>query len=131
MEKEDIVKFTEKMPALIIETRKEYGRYFGICGSYHHLKACICRRCLSYSGGTGMFCSRKNKQEQGKKEGCLCEFCELFKKFRFEGDYFCRKGEKEDLSEKSRTSLNNYKNTSSSNGETRFCVLEKLEYMSK
>ncbi|MFZ2498685.1 DUF2769 domain-containing protein [Methanosarcina sp.] len=39
-----------------------------------------------------MFCSRGKNREEGKKEGCLCESCELFKKFRIEGDYFCRKG---------------------------------------
>ncbi len=25
-----------------------------------------------------------------KKAGCLCRGCELYKKFRFEGQYFCR-----------------------------------------
>ncbi len=71
-----------------------------------------------------MFCSRNDAREQGKKEDCLCEFCEIFKKFQLEGDYFCRKDEKEELSEKPGISLNNYKDNSLSNGETRFCVLE-------
>ena|GEM_PF-410576 len=123
--------FSEKIPDVIKETREEYGRYFGICGSYHHLKACICKICPSYSGGTGMFCSRSKSREQGKKEGCLCESCELFRKFRLEGDYFCRKDEKPEFSEKPSISLNNYKNNSSCTEETRFCVLEKLEYADK
>jgi hypothetical protein len=48
-----------------------------------------------------MFCSRGKNREEGKKEGCLCKSCELFKKFRIEGDYFCRKGKKPEFSEKS------------------------------
>lgn len=127
----DLGKFSENVPDLIKEAREEYGRYFGICGSYHHLKACICKTCPSYSGGAGMFCSRSKNREQGKKEGCLCESCELFRKFQLEGDYFCRKDEKTEFSEKPGISLNNYKNNSSCTGETRVCVLEKLEYADK
>jgi hypothetical protein len=35
---------------VIQKAREEYGRYFGICGSYHHLKACLCKYCSSYPG---------------------------------------------------------------------------------
>ena len=92
-------KSAEKAPDVIQQAREEYGRYFGICGSYHHLKACICKSCPSYSGGAGMFCSRsKCPPVQGKKEGCLCEACELFRKFRFEGEYFCLQAEKPEFS---------------------------------
>jgi hypothetical protein len=79
----------ETSDTIIQQAREDSGRYFGICSSYHHLKACICKFCPSYSGGAGMFCSRGKNQDQEKKEGCLCESCELFKKFRLEGDYFC------------------------------------------
>jgi hypothetical protein len=82
------------VPDIIQQTREEYGRYFGICGSYHCLKACICKNCPSYSGGAGMFCSRGKSLGQGIKEGCLCETCELFRKYRFEGEYFCLQNEK-------------------------------------
>ncbi|RXA14704.1 DUF2769 domain-containing protein [Methanosarcina sp. MSH10X1] len=81
------------------QAREEYGRYFGICGSYHHLKACICKSCPSFSGGAGMFCSRSNCPGQDKKQGCLCETCELYRKFRLEGKYFCIKAKKPESSE--------------------------------
>jgi hypothetical protein len=129
--KADVSKFGGKVSDCIKETREEYGRYFGICGSYHHLKACICRICPSYSSGAGMFCSRSKNRKPGKKEGCLCESCELFRKFRFEGDYFCREEEKPEYSEKPGISLNNYKNNSIGNGKTRVCVLEKMECTDK
>jgi hypothetical protein len=125
--KVDVRKLSGKVSDCIKETREEYGRYFGICGSYHHLKACICKICPSYSGGAGMFCSRNKNRKPGKKEGCLCESCELFRKFRFEGDYFCREEEKPEFSKRPGISLNNYKNNSSSIGKTRFCIVEKLE----
>jgi hypothetical protein len=86
----------ENSDSIIQQTREEYGRYFGICSSYHHLKACICKFCPSYSGGAGMFCSRGKNLNQRKKEGCLCEACELFKKFTLEGDYFCAQNKSQD-----------------------------------
>jgi hypothetical protein len=46
-----------------------------------------------------MFCSRGKSLRQGKKEGCLCETCELFRKFRLEEEYFCLNAEKLKLSE--------------------------------
>lgn len=126
--KEDIGKSGkpgEKISDIIQQTREEYGRYFGICGSYHHLKACICKNCPSYSGGAGMFCSRSKYPGQGKKLGCLCETCELFRKFRFEGEYFCLQNEKSEFSEeKPEISLNNCRKAPECNGKTRFCVVE-------
>ena len=79
---------------VIQESRERYGRYFGICSSYHHLKACVCKNCPSYPGGAGIFCARGKSPVQGKKEDCVCETCELFRKFRLEGDYFCQPKEK-------------------------------------
>lgn len=134
VEDEDTRNYSENMPDLIKKTRQEYGRYFGICGSYHHLKACICKNCPSYSGRMGMFCSRSNNQKLEKKEGCICESCELFRKFRLEGDYFCQKGEKSEFIEESNNFRNEYiensMNCNSTNDRnTRICILEKLEYL--
>ena len=110
---------------VIQEARERYGRYFGICSSYHHLKACMCKNCPSYPGGAGIFCARGKSPVQGKKEDCVCETCELFRKFRLEGDYFCRQEEKPGFSEEGPyTLLNSCKNTSTGNGKIRICVLE-------
>lgn len=81
---------TEMGSDVIKDAQEEYGRYFGICCSNHHLKACICKYCPSYPGGFGMFCSKGKSPAKGKNEGCLCESCELFRKLGFEGKYFCR-----------------------------------------
>jgi hypothetical protein len=117
----------EKTSDIVQQTMEEFGRYFGICGSYHNLKACTCKNCPSYSGGAGMFCSRGKHLEQGKKQGCLCETCELFRKFRFEGEYFCLNAEKLELSEeKPEFLLNNCGKAPESSGKTRFCVLGEL-----
>jgi Protein of unknown function (DUF2769). len=118
-------KFGEEVSDIIQQAREEYGRYFGICSSYHNLKACICKDCPSYSGGAGMFCSRSKSQEQVKKQGCLCETCELFKKLQFEGEYFCLQVEKQESSEeKSEFYLKNCKKASECTRKTRFCVVE-------
>jgi hypothetical protein len=93
----DAEKSAEKVPDIIQEARKEFGRYFGTCGSYHHLKACICKSCPSYPGGLGMFCSRGKSLETREKENCLCESCELFRKLQYVGDYFCRPDEKQEF----------------------------------
>ena len=123
-------KSAAKAPDIIHQAREEYGRYFGICGSYHHLKACICKSCPSYSEGAGMFCSRNKCPVQGKKEGCLCEACELFRKFRLEGEYFCLQAEKPEFSgEMSYASLNSCRN--SLDHETRVCVLAETERVNK
>ncbi|MCO5382412.1 MAG: DUF2769 domain-containing protein [Methanosarcina barkeri] len=66
----------------------------------------------------------------GEKEGCLCEACELFRKFRLEGEYFCLQAEKPEFSEKmSYTSLNRCRN--SLDHETRVCVLAETERVNK
>lgn len=81
---------TENEPNVIKEARNECGRHFGICGSYHHLKACMCKYCTSYPGGSGMFCSKGKSSRKGEKVDCNCEFCELQKKLGIEGKFFCR-----------------------------------------
>ncbi|MFP4654883.1 MAG: DUF2769 domain-containing protein [Methanohalobium sp.] len=70
---------------------KKYGRYFGICPSYHHAKACKCVVCPSYPGTDEMmYCARGTDRPAGKKMGCLCTECGGYKKFGLEGDYFCQ-----------------------------------------
>ncbi|WP_406658072.1 DUF2769 domain-containing protein [Methanolobus sp. ZRKC2] len=67
------------------------GKYFGVCTSYHHSKGCNCPTCPSYpENGMYMFCSKGKSSKSEKKAGCLCKECEIYLKFRFEGDYFCR-----------------------------------------
>jgi len=77
-----------------------------------------------------MFCSRDRGKhpEQGRKQGCLCETCELFRKFRLEGEYFCLNAEKPELSEeKLEFLLKNCKKVPESSGKTRFCVVGELK----
>ncbi len=81
---------TENENEVVTEARKEYGRHFGICGSYHHLKACMCRYCISYPGSSGMFCSKGKSLKKGEKGDCICESCELQNKLGIEGKHFCR-----------------------------------------
>jgi hypothetical protein len=45
-----------------------------------------------------MFCARSKCPGQGKKQGCLCETFELFRKPRLEGEYFCLQNEKPEFS---------------------------------
>ncbi|MGB9929501.1 MAG: DUF2769 domain-containing protein [Methanosarcina sp.] len=89
-QKADTGKPAETLSAEIQKTREEYGRYFGICGSYHHLKGCLCKNCSSYQGGSGMFCSRKKRSSHEKAHACLCNECEVFRKFGLEGENFCQ-----------------------------------------
>lgn len=109
---------------IIQRAREEYGRYFGICGSYHHLKACLCKYCSVYPGGSGMFCARGSAvKAKEKKEGCLCETCELFKKFRLEGGYFCQLEEKGEVFEIKHVHPNICEDFQTSAGTIRVCVL--------
>jgi hypothetical protein len=109
---------------IIQRTREEYGRYFGICCSYHNLKACLCKYCPSYPGGSGMFCVRRDTARgEGKKEECLCETCELFKKFRLEGDYFCRLREEKETPERSQVPPDICTDFKTTAGTIRICVL--------
>ncbi|MDW7732277.1 MAG: DUF2769 domain-containing protein [Methanolobus sp.] len=67
------------------------GKYFGVCTSWHHSKGCSCPACPSCpEKGKFMFCSKGKSAGTGEKAGCLCKECEIHRKFRFEGDYFCR-----------------------------------------
>jgi len=123
--------FSQEIPHISLKSREIYGRYFGICSSYHHLKACVCKTCPSYPGGTGIFCARGNNEGEGKKEGCLCETCELFKKFRLEGEYFCQPKEKLEGFESTQPPLNICTNFRTSAGTIRVCVLDNRDMHSK
>ena len=117
-------KFSWNRHNVVLRAREEYGRYFGICGSYHHLKACLCKYCSAYPGGTGMFCARGGVvTEDEKKEECLCETCELFKKFRLEGSCFCQIKKKEDTPEKIPAHPDICTDFQTSAGTIRVCVL--------
>lgn len=73
-----------------------------------------------------MFCARGGiATGKGKKEGCLCETCEVFKKFRLEGDYFCQLKEKEEIFEKKHVHPNICTDFQTSAGTIRICVLEE------
>lgn len=122
----------------ILKTREEYGRYFGICGSYHHLKACLCKYCSACPEGQGMFCARGGVILRNERtEECLCETCELFKKFRLEGDCFCHNKKKKDTSEietildKKPAHPEICTNFQTSAGTIRICVLGEQDMHSK
>lgn len=80
-----------------------------------------------------MFCSGK-KLAHVKKEGCLCEECEVFRKFGLDGVYFCQQTEKSESPEEgselpTRDSDNfsiNWRHAAPHLEKTRFCVLNEL-----
>jgi hypothetical protein len=124
-EKAETEEFSGDTRDIVLRARKEYGRYFGVCSSYHHLKACLCKYCSAYPGGTGMFCTRGGAVvREGNKENCLCETCELFKKFRFEGDYFCQVKEKGEVFERKYIPPNTRTYFQTSAGTIRVCILD-------
>lgn len=70
-----------------------------------------------------MFCARGGAvKAEGKKEGCLCETCELFKKFQLEGEYFCQLGEKE-IFERKHVHPDICEDFQTSAGTIRVCVM--------
>ncbi|AEH60029.1 conserved hypothetical protein [Methanosalsum zhilinae DSM 4017] len=71
--------------------RNKYGRYSGICASYHHSKGCICRNCPTYPQDEGfMYCAKGPSDAAGRKNGCMCPECIVYDKFKLEGRYFCQ-----------------------------------------
>lgn len=72
------------------EERMSGGKYFGVCPSFHHSKACNCKRCPSYPGDGYMFCERGNDRPLPEIKECLCRECYVYRQFGFEGDFFCR-----------------------------------------
>lgn len=73
-----------------LNSQEIYGRYFGICVSYHHSKGCLCHKCPSYAQEGMMFCARKIQDKCNiLKIGCLCTECYNYKQFRLTGHYFC------------------------------------------
>ncbi len=93
----------------IMESEQKYGRYFGVCASFHHSKACLCPTCaLRPELGNIMYCAKGSCPTYGsgnengeigtigfekiEKENtvCLCRGCAVYKQFGMEGCDFCR-----------------------------------------
>jgi hypothetical protein len=55
------------------EERLSGGKYFGVCPSFHHSKACNCKRCPSYPGDGYMFCARGNDRPLPEKRNVFAE----------------------------------------------------------
>jgi len=72
------------------ELRQGLGKYFGVCPSYHHSKACLCKDCPSYPGEGYMFCVRGPASGETRQE-CMCNDCYVYHQFALDGDYFCRR----------------------------------------
>lgn len=89
-----------------------FGKYFGVCASFHHSKACLCPGCaLRPTHGIVMYCAKGPCETYGSYEThsesgvigsialgredednaeCLCENCAVHKQFAMEGGGFCR-----------------------------------------
>ncbi|MCL2550328.1 MAG: DUF2769 domain-containing protein [Methanimicrococcus sp.] len=87
-----------------------FGRYFGVCASFHHSKACVCLTCaLRPDYGNIMYCSKGrcptygsgnengdvgticfDETEKENNTECLCGKCAVYKQFAMEGTDFCR-----------------------------------------
>lgn len=66
-----------------------------------------------------------------KQEVCLCETCELLKKFRLEGEHFCQLKEKTDTSKRRHVHPDICTDFQSSVGTIRVCVLGEQNMHSK
>lgn len=93
-----------------MDSDQKYGKYFGICASFHHSKACLCPTCtLRPDFGNIMYCAKgrcptygsghENGEigaigfDEADKEDnteCLCKSCAVYKQFAMEGSSFCR-----------------------------------------
>jgi Protein of unknown function (DUF2769). len=95
-----------------LETEQKYGKYFGICASFHHSKACLCTSCLlKPEYGNIMYCAKgscptygsgdengkigtisdlNERRENEEQEKCLCESCAVYKQFAMTGFDFCK-----------------------------------------
>ncbi|WNY28655.1 hypothetical protein MmiEs2_08550 [Methanimicrococcus stummii] len=89
------------------EREQKFGKYFGVCASFHHSKACLCPTCaLRPDFGNIMYCAKGSCPTYGsgdengevgtivdaeKEENtiCLCEKCAVYKQFSMEGSDFC------------------------------------------
>lgn len=88
----------------------KFGKYFGVCASFHHSKACLCLTCaLRPAYGNVMYCAKGSCPTYGsgnengevgavgfdgtEKENnmeCLCGKCAVYKQFAMEGTDFCK-----------------------------------------
>ncbi|WNY24939.1 DUF2769 domain-containing protein [Methanolapillus millepedarum] len=85
---------------------EKFGRYFGVCASFHHSKVCLCPVCsLRPPIGIIMYCAKGKCPTYGSGEennktigidnnetndSCLCPGCAVYKQFAMEGADFCR-----------------------------------------
>ncbi|WNY26701.1 DUF2769 domain-containing protein [Methanolapillus ohkumae] len=86
---------------------EQFGRYFGVCASFHHSKVCLCPTCsIRPPVGILMYCAKgkcptygsgeehnktigRDDSGDGKNEFCLCQSCAVYKQFAMEGADFC------------------------------------------
>ena len=93
-----------------MESGQKYGKYFGICASFHHSKACLCTVCsLKPAYGNVMYCAKGScpTYGSGNENGdigtiyaadsneigggnCECFKCAVYKQFAMEGVNFCK-----------------------------------------
>ncbi|MDV0446589.1 hypothetical protein MsAg5_04350 [Methanosarcinaceae archaeon Ag5] len=87
---------------------QKFGRYFGVCASFHHSKVCLCPVCsLRPAVGIIMYCAKGacptyGSGDDGNKtigcagadvegnDSCLCPGCAVYKQFAMEGSDFCK-----------------------------------------
>ena len=92
------------------QSEQKFGRYFGVCASFHHSKACLCQACaLKPEVGIFMYCAKGSCPTYGsgeettgaigfdsidrndnENEKCLCKSCAVYKQFAMESTDFCR-----------------------------------------
>ncbi|MCL2142504.1 MAG: hypothetical protein FWH46_06535 [Methanimicrococcus sp.] len=97
---------SQKRSSSVIETEQPFGKYFGVCASFHHSKACRCLACaLKPAYGILMYCAKGSCPTYGSGEEkigtieeteneentiCLCSKCAVYKQFAMEGLDFCK-----------------------------------------
>ena len=97
---------TETRISSVIQTEHKFGKYFGVCASFHHSKACLCLTCaLKPAYGSIMYCSKGScptyetggakigtieESENEENTTCLCSKCAVYKQFAMEGLDFCK-----------------------------------------
>ena len=102
-----------------MESEQKFGKYFGICASFHHSKACLCTfcpqkpiygnmmycakgSCPTYGSGNengdiGTIYAAEEENKNGNEntiategEYCSCSKCAVYKQFAMEGLKFCK-----------------------------------------
>ncbi|WNY22856.1 hypothetical protein MmiHf6_01410 [Methanimicrococcus hongohii] len=96
-----------------MEQEQKFGKYFGVCASFHHSKACLCPTCsLRPNYGNIMYCAKGScptygsgdengalgtiveaedfENEKEDNTVCICGKCAVYKQFAMVGEEFCR-----------------------------------------